>query len=302
MDAISPEAPPFSAAKVAQLNTDQPAYHALIVASNTARSNQTAQSSVVAALRHTARLWVSHGFQALLNACIREQFPNSAKNFYGLPLDGNKGPVLSSDLDITQAAVTYNDGETARVAAGGDPITFPSLVGINAQVDGFKAAQQTQTTLMGVYDAAQEDLAATNTAIDLLILQLWNAIEAEYDTGDKPSMRRKSRKWGVVYIPSPGETPSGEDFSVIGLVKDMLSGLPLEHVELSLNNVSVSETYITMIDGMYFMPPVASGTYELKAILVGYLPFSTSVTVVEGEIQEVNISLQPDMPPPPPLP
>lgn len=302
MDAVPASEVPFSNAKGAQLSTDQPAYHALIAASNLARFNQTLQSGVVAPLRHAARLWVSHGFQAMINACIRGQFDKQVKNLYGVPVDSTKGPKLDSESDIEQAAVTYNDGETARVSAGGVPITFPALADINTHVDAFKAANLIQSSLKMAYDRSQEALADANTNIDLLILQLWNAIEATYDTGDKPSLRRKAREWGVVYVPSAGEAPSGDDFSVIGLVTELGTELPLEHVELLLSNATLSETYITTADGMYFMPPVPSGTYELRASLVGYLTHISTVTVVEGEVTEQNISMKADTPPPPPAP
>ena len=299
-DSTPPAEHPFPASKGAKLDTDQPAYHNLIAAANLAKSNQTNQSAIVAPLRHLARLWVSHGFQALINACIREQFPNSVKNLYGLSLDSKGGPDLGSDTDIIQAATTYNDGETARTGAGGAPITFPDLADINTHVDAFKAAQQVQSANKSAYDTAQENLAAANPNIDLLILQLWNSIEATYDTGDKPSMRRKAREWGVVYVPSAGETPSGDDFSVVGLITDQNTQLPLAQVEVRLQNAQTQEIYITDGDGMYYMPTVPSGEYELRAIHPNYMDHFQLITIVEGEVQEVNIEMVPTMPPLPP--
>lgn len=297
MDATDPLEIPFAAAKGTQLTAEQPAYHALIAAANTAKSNQTAQSAIVAPLLRTARFWVSHGFQALINACIRGQFPNSDKNLYGLSLDTKGGPDLSTESDLIQASITYNDGETARTGAGGAPISFPALADINTQVDALKAAHQTQSTLKGLYDTAQENLAAANPNADLLILQLWNSIEATYDTGDKPSMRRKAREWGVVYVPSAGETPSGEDYSVVGLIKDSITDLPLENVEVTLFNASVNEVQFTGADGMFFMPVVPSGNYDIQAKLAGYQLFTANVNIVEGEVQEGNVGLEPETPP-----
>ena len=293
---------PFSGMLLTELNTEQPAYHSLVSAMNTAKTNQTTQSAIVAPLRHIARLWVSHGYQALIDACIRGQFQNTVKNLYGLPIEGNKGPTLSSEIDVIQAAITYNDAESQRRADGQTPISFPDLVDINLHVDKFKAENQTQSALKLLYDNAQEALTSASPNADLLVLRLWNAIEATFDMGNKPSLRRKAREWGVVYVPSAGETPSGDDFSVIGLVKGSISGLPLEHVELVLSNITVNESYITTADGMYFMPPVPSGIYELSATMAGYQTFKTMVTVVEGEVQELNITMVAEVPPPPPMP
>lgn len=293
MDATAAAELPFSAAKAAKLATDQPAYHTLIVNANLAKSKQTSLSATLNPLRHAARLWVSHGYQALINACIREEFPNSVKNLYGLTLDAKGGPDLSSDSDINQAAITYNDGETARTASGGDPISFPSLANINLNIDAYRTAQQEQSNSKSAYDTAQENIAAANPNIDLLILQLWNSIEAEYDTGDKPSMRRKAREWGVVYVPNAGEAPSADDFSVVGKITDSATGLPLDLVTVTLSSTTVTETYVTEADGMFFLPPVPAGTYELEATLANYTPNKVTITVVEGEVQEVNLALEP---------
>jgi hypothetical protein len=242
---------------------------------------------------------VSHGFQALIDACIRGQFLNTVKNLYGLPIDGKAGPLLNSDLEITQAAVTYNDAESQRRLAGDVPISFPDLLDINVHVDAFKDGNQAQSILKGIYDEAQEALAAADPAADLLILRLWNAIEANYDKGDKPSMRRKCREWGVVYVPSKGETPSGEDFSVIGEITNAQTKLPLAYAQVTLSNGLVSHTFITDADGMYYIPPVDSGTYDLEVYLSGYVSAIKPLTVVEGEVQELNVLLTPDGPVPP---
>ncbi len=299
MDATDPTELPFAAAKGAQLTTEQPAYHALIAAANSAKADQTGQSAVVAPLLRTARFWVSHGYQALINACIRGQFGNSVKNFYGLSLDAKGGPDLSTESEVIQAAITYNDGETARIAAGGDPITFPDLAGINTHVDAFKAAQQAQSTYKTAYDNAQEAVAAANTNVDLLILQLWNSIEATYDTGDKPSLRRKAREWGVVYVPSAGEEPSGDEYSVVGLITDKDTEQPLGNVEVTLSNATMVETQFTGEDGMFFMPVVPTGTYEIQASIAGYQTFNATFDVVEGEVQEGNIEMEPEVVEPP---
>jgi hypothetical protein len=301
MEATDPMELPFAPSKGVQLTTDQPIYHGLIAAVNSAKSNQTAQSALVAPLMRTARFWVSHGYQALINACIRDQFPNSVKNLYGLSLDAKGGPELSSEADVIQASITYNDGETARTAAGGEAITFPALADINTHVDALKAAHQTQSTLKGLFDQAQEKLAEANPNTDLLILQLWNSIEATYDKGDKPSMRRKAREWGVVYVPSAGETPTGDDYSVVGRVTDMLTGLPLDNVEISLFNASVDQVQFTGADGMFFMPVVASGNYDLQAKLPGYKLVTANMNLVQGEVQEFNIAMETEAPLLPPV-
>ena len=48
------------------------------------------------------------------------------------------------------------------------------------------------------------------------------------------------------------------------------------------------------LEGLTDHQPIgASGTYELEATLANYIPNKVIVTVVEGEVQEVNLALEP---------
>ncbi|MCF8464575.1 MAG: carboxypeptidase-like regulatory domain-containing protein [Flavobacteriales bacterium] len=297
MDATAVANRPFSPALAVELTDGQVDFLKRIDLVNAAKSNQTIQSAVVAPLHKVARFWVNHGYQALINACIRGQFPNGTKSKFGLTLDAMGGPNMDSDSKLSQAATTYIHAETTRRLDGDTPISFPDLADIELHFEAFRVANQDLSTLKLLYDDAQEALAAADSGADLLILRLWNAIEATYDTGNKPSMRRKCREWGLVYVPSKGETPSAEDFSVVGLVKDSETNEPLGNVRVSFLSNDVSDTFHTVEDGMYYMPRVASGNYLLEAYLAGYTAASLPVTIVEGEVQEVNFSLTPIVPP-----
>jgi hypothetical protein len=126
---------------------------------------------------------------------------------------------------------------------------------------------------------------------DQLILRMWNETEAEFDTGDKPSMRRKAREWGVVYVPTPGEAPSPEDFSILGTVTAQATGLPLQDVAIKV--VEIDEAYLTDADGEYFIPVLTAGNYTLEITKPGYEVETLPVTVTAGAITELDIELAP---------
>ena len=88
----------------------------------------------------SARLWVGHGFQALINACQRGAFSNAVKNLYGLTLDAKAMPDMGTEQAILDAALAYETGETAHTLVGVAPITFPSLMDITVAVTAFRNA------------------------------------------------------------------------------------------------------------------------------------------------------------------
>lgn len=297
-DFTPPADSPLSATTTSNLNTGYPIYLNRLNTASNAKSNQTQQSALVVQLRDSARLWVSHGFQALINACLRGSFPNGVKNQYGLALDARAIPDMGTEQAILDAALAYETGESARTLAGGAPITFPSQMDITGAVNAFRNANLQQSVLKTAYDTAQEAVNELNPDADKVILRMWNEIETAFDTGDKPSMRRKAREWGVVYIPTSGETPTADDYSIIGAATDSLTNLPLANVVVELIGTGVS--YTTDADGKFYLPPITPGSYTLSASVVGYLPFMQPVTIVAGQVLQVGVVLMPTAPIPMP--
>jgi hypothetical protein len=283
------------------LDTFQPLYAGLRNAVNHARALQMAQTEVVNPLKRMARLWVGHGYQAVVNATVREQFPVAVLGHYKLPATAKGAPAMASDQSILDAYDDYVEGENVRTGAGGAAVSFPALTDIIIHVDAFRAANLVQADLKDAYDAAQEALMQGNVEADRLILKLWNEIEAAFDTGDKPSMRRKAREWGVVYVPSPGETPLPEEYSVMGRVLDSETREPREGVEVSLDGTDIITT--TDSEGRYYLPFTAAGSYTLRASLPGYVDHTQPVTVADDTLPEVNIALVAEIvaPPEPPV-
>jgi len=293
-DATPPALVPLMGGTQTQLDTFHPIYNGLMLAVGSARALQTEQSAVTTPLRNAARLWVGHGYQALINAVIRKQFSASVLGHYLLPSTAKGAPDMGTEQAIIDAFNAYEAGEAARVAAGGMAISFPAGTDISTHVSDFRAANLIQAERKDAYDNAQEALAAQNPEADRLILKLWNEIEAAFDKGDKPSMRRKAREWGVIYVPSPGETPSPEDYSVMGRILDSLTRQPLAEVEVSLDGTTVSVT--TDSDGNYYIPFTTAGSYTLRASLPGYITHTQTVTIADDTLPEVNIALVQEVP------
>lgn len=287
----TPSTIPYKSSTIASLDAFFPAYKAKIEAVEALLLQQTTLSAQMKTVRPKAELFVNHFYQALQNAIRRETFIPEVRTVYGLDANDGNIPVMNSEESISYWGDKAIAGENARVLAGGAPITFPGLPEVIAHLTAFNNLNFQQSEAKTAYDNGQESIAADAIIADELILRMWNETEAEFDKGDKPSMRRKAREWGVVYVPTPGEAPSPEDFSIMGTVTAQATGLPLEDVAIKV--VEIDEAYLTDADGEYFIPVLTAGNYTLEITKPGYEVETLPVTVTAGAITELDIELAP---------
>jgi len=193
---------PLSAATQAKLNMQQPLY---LTKSNLVANALQAQTSLTAQVveaRTLASLFINHFVETMFNAIKRGLFENNIKAFYQIDLSSNVLPKLNTYQNIHLWAKNITIGEKARTEAGGLPIQFPSIAEVNTATNNFLKLNTQQSLAKDAYDNAQQDLNALNNDADKLILKIWNELDAAFNEGDRPSMRRKTRQWGVVYVNS----------------------------------------------------------------------------------------------------
>lgn len=281
---------PYKASTIASLDAFFPLYKAKIEAVEALLLQQTTLTSQMKIVRPKAEIFVNHFFHALQNAIRREAFIPEVRTVYGLDVSDGNIPSMTTEAEISYWGDKAIAGENARVLAGGAPITFPGLPEVTIHLTTFTNLNLQQAEAKTAYDNGQESIAADAVIADELILRMWNETEAEFDKGDKPSMRRKSREWGVVYIPTPGEAPSPDDFSIMGTVTAQATGNPLEDVAIKV--VQTDEAYLSDAEGDYFIPVLTAGNYTLEVSKAGYTTqVFPLVAVVEGEITELDVVL-----------
>lgn len=280
---------PFREATVAQLTHLLPVYSALIKAQREAQSQQVAATLRLIGLRRSARVWVTQGYASIVSAVVRGTFKPAVLNFYDRPLHAKGAPRMKSDADILAAATWLESGEAARVAAGGQPIAFPSVVEIMEHANAFKEANLQQGKLKVDNADAQKAVATANKEMDRLILRLWNEIETAYNVGNAPSMRRKAREWGVVYVQGRVEPPTAETNSVWGLVKDAITGKPMRLVRVQVEGLVTRIR--TNANGRYSLPLLEPGQYVVRFTQKGYEDEEHTIEVVEDEMVQVDVRL-----------
>ncbi len=283
---------PYSSGTITRLDMFYPAYKLKVEAKQAALQAQTYLSILISEKRQMARLNTNHFFQAMQNAVRRKIFKPSVRTFYGLPASSGSVPIMRSEADIEFWGDKAATGEAARIAAGGVPITFPSIAEVTAAVTDFKNANLLQANAKEAFDLAQEAVEADTSKCDKLILKMWNETETAFDEGNKPSTRRKAREWGVVYVPNPGEAASSDDFSIMGTVTDSATGNPIADARVTLTNTDVVEK--TDAQGKYLIAVQPPGVYNLKIYKNGYaLKDVSNISITEDAITTVNAALLP---------
>lgn len=199
--AVTPPANlPFKTSTMEQFDLLYPVFKEKVLNIGKTLSAQGGITTKVVKAKRVAQLHQLDFLDALQNAIRRGVFHESVRALYALPVEKRWRPKIQTEADVLEWGQNIHAGETKRIALGGAPITFPSLAEVDAATLDFKTKNNQQSNDKYAFDTAQEELAAISKKADQLIRRCWNEIEAAYDEGDKPSMRRKAREWGVVYI------------------------------------------------------------------------------------------------------
>lgn len=155
---------------------------------------------------------VSHFIQVFNFRVARGRQVPADRAFYGLDVTSESVPLVTTQAAVQQWAQQLLDGEAKRVAIAGQlPMTDPSAAELQAALDAYRTTGREQSDAKDAYDAEQNDVSALVPAVDELIVDLWDEIEHTFRKLDAPSLRRKAREWGVVYVTRPGEKPDEEE-------------------------------------------------------------------------------------------
>ncbi len=284
---------PFMPGTITKLDIFQPAYRTKYLAVSSAKNQQTSLTAQIAQARKLA-IYNEQDFIDNLNKGIRRGLIQaSRRSLYLIDVNDNTLPYIGSENDITTWGDNINDGEAARLALPGEvPVTFPSAAEVSAAVGNFNSINLNQANAKDNLNIAQETLETENTEADKFILKLWNEIETAFDLGDKASMRSRAREWGVVYVPSPGEAPSPDEFSITGKITEQGSNAPVNEAEILV--VETATTILSDSNGDYFIGILPPGTYTLQITKALHeVETITGVVVTAAAITTLNVSLTP---------
>lgn len=273
----------ISQATADRLDIAQPNFEAKVTLRDVAYSEQSIITVDVEQKRQVAITIVSQFFQSFFMGVSRGYFPASHKAFYGLDPGTTAIPDIRSDEKLHFWGNKIKTGDPLRVAAGGAAMAMPTIVQFAASFDPYVAAKIIQRNKKEAYDQAQEVVEALRPEIDVLILNIWDEVEAHFNTGDINSKRRHAQVWGVTYANLPNE------FSMTGTVTD-INNLPVDGVTISIESLGVSAQ--TNSFGEYNFPVVAAGTYTVEVTKEGYQTQSIpNIVIEEGVVKTLNVQI-----------
>lgn len=184
------------------LNEAKTAYERLQTAVDQYRISfqaQTRHSTRMDKLQRNATIYVSHFLQVLLMSVERGEIKRATLSLYGLDQQATGIPnikTIAGLLEWGQKAIT---GEKARMKAGGRPIYNPPIGVVTTHIEIFKEFYGQQQQLMQRTKQNLEDLSQLRPVVDEIIFQLWNQIEAHFQS-EPPEVRfAECRKLGVIY-------------------------------------------------------------------------------------------------------
>ena len=289
-DVTAPADLAFSAANLALLLTFLPNFRLQMQERGAALGQQSAATTVVESAMNVLRKYVLHFFQVFNLGVDREIYSKSERPYFQLDVNQDTVPRLRSEQEIALWSERIVTGDPLRVTAGGAAMSNPTAAEVGAKRTLFITAKGDQTTKKDTYDHEQEDVENLRGDAAELIHDCWDEVEFTFRKDSPSSKRRKCREYGIPYRPNPGETPSPDDFSIMGKATDSVSGDALSDVIITV--VETGAVVLTDSHGEYFEGVVPPATYTIRAQKTGYQQQDiTGVVVVAGAITTVNIQL-----------
>lgn len=147
-----------------------------------------------------ARLYLSHFTQVLNLAALRLEVRPAHKAYYGLAVDNNSLPDLTSEAFIVEWGRKIIDGENKRISQGGIPIYNPTIAKVRVHYDIFVESYEKQKSLQALTARSLEQLSAMRPAVDELLLDIWNQVEQKFAEIVPNEKRLKlCQSYGLVY-------------------------------------------------------------------------------------------------------
>lgn len=152
-----------------------------------------------------ARMYLSHFVQVLYMCILRAEIKETDLVLYGLKESSMIVPDLSTNEQILEWGRKIIEGEQLRVSRGAVPIYNPSIAKVNVMYSLFKEGYQTQKLHQKAVSRVQDQVAAYREKIDLLILEIWDAVEKESTSLTTEERLERNKQYGIVYYYRKGE-------------------------------------------------------------------------------------------------
>jgi hypothetical protein len=159
------------------------------------RQNKSYQKKI-----QKTRIYLTH-FLQVINMCIaREEFSPADRRYYDLDSGETCVPKMGSEEELLSWGKIIIDGENKRIQAGGTPLMTPTIGKVKAWYEQFKEAYHSQKIVQKSNNRANEKIKLFRENTDILILEVWNEIEAYFSNLPDEKKRDECGKYGLCYI------------------------------------------------------------------------------------------------------
>ena len=152
-----------------------------------------------------ARLYISHFIQVLHMCIVRNEIKPVNKPLYGLDENSSTVPDLNSEENLLEWGKKIIEGERQRTMKGGVPIYNPAIAKVRVHYDVFVESYNDQKVLQNNTARTIENISQLNEAVDVLILEIWDQVEAYFSELPQPDRLNKCQEYGIVYYYRRGE-------------------------------------------------------------------------------------------------
>ena len=164
---------------------------------------------------HNARLYISHFIQVLNLSVIRGDIKKDHKLFYQLDPSLHTVPDLSTEASLLQWGKCIIDGENERIRNGGLPIYNPAIAKVQVHFEVFKEYKSTQKIYQSTTNRNWEDLVNLRQKGDVIILNIWNQVEAKFRSEPPYTRTIKCQTFGLVYYYRKGEAELTKEDDIV---------------------------------------------------------------------------------------
>jgi len=147
-----------------------------------------------------AKLYLSHFIQVVNMAIARGELPEKTRTLYGMDIDEQKVPALSTEKDLIEWGKKIIDGEAKRIMNSQQPITNPTIAVVKVRYENFVESYNHQKILQQNTQRMLNELDALREKADEIILNIWNEVEASFKDLPDDLKREKCTDYGLVYV------------------------------------------------------------------------------------------------------
>ncbi len=217
-----------------------------------------------------------------MGSCIKiDTIPASVRAIFGLPISNDNLPDLSTDDKLMAMGALVLSGDIVRLAAGGIPITTPTVAEYTVVYNAAHAAMSAISNALTIITNAKNTLNNQNVEINDVIKHVWDDAKSKYSLVPPAPRRVLCRQWGARF------ESRGVASEITGVCTDSITHAFLFNVQIHIKGVG--HMVETDIDGNYTINTILYEDIEIVAKLAGYEDQIVDFVKEDGIAKVVNI-------------